>query len=372
MFPLTFAKLDVCHICVISFRATIGYPCSVSPPRRSDSTPLLYQGPGMRFLSPKVIIISGLQIALTGILLVALVRLLDPTKLRQLLHAVDPAWFTLSFVILIIQQMLAAERWRLVGRALLVPPHTFSFYLFWQGLGMLCSMVLPSMIGADLTRTYALSRRAPIGMVLRIVLIDRALGLLALASLVVIALLVLPLFFIAHPLLLVPVAIAVCGVVIYLVLTRWLSAIKGTSKLTLASRQLGSDLRRTVEGDGSSRVILTSLSIHVLSVLAFFSLGIAIGMPDVDLIHYLAIVSCGLLVTIIPISVGGWGIRESALVIGFGLLSVEPERAFALSATFGLLAMLSAGVASLVGLQFFVQKPIDDLAEVPSSNLERF
>ena len=95
----------------------------------------------MRFLSPKVIVISGLQIALTAILLVALVRLLDPTKLRQLLHAVDPAWLTLSFVILIIQQIIAAERWRLVGRALMVPPHTFSFYLFWQGLGMLCSMV---------------------------------------------------------------------------------------------------------------------------------------------------------------------------------------------------------------------------------------
>jgi hypothetical protein len=106
----------------------------------------------MRFLSPKVIIVSVLQIALTAILLVALVRLLDPTRLRQLLHAVDPAWFTLSFVILIIQQVVAAERWRLVGRTLSVPPHTFSFYLFWQGVGMLCSMLLPSIIGADLTR----------------------------------------------------------------------------------------------------------------------------------------------------------------------------------------------------------------------------
>ena len=318
----------------------------------------------MRFLTPKVIIISGLQIALTGILLVALVRLLDPTKLQQLLHAVDPAWFTLSFVILIIQQMLAAERWRLVGRALLVPLHTFSFYLFWQGLGTLCSMVLPSMIGADLTRTYALSRRTPIGIVVRIVLIDRALGLLALASLVVIALVIMPLFFIAHPLLLVPVAIAVSGAFVYLALTRWLPAIKGVGKLVSAGRQLGSDLRRTVEGRGNSRVILISLSIHVLSVFAFFALGRALGVAGIDPAHYLAIVSCGMLVTVIPISVGGWGIRESALVIGFGLLSVEPERAFVLSATFGLLVVFSAGVTTLLGLPYLVQKPIDDLAEV--------
>jgi uncharacterized protein (TIRG00374 family) len=319
----------------------------------------------MRPLSPKVIIISSLQIALTVILLVALVRLLDPTKLRQLLHAVDPAWFTLSFVILIIQQMIAAERWRLVARALMVPPHTFSFYLFWQGLGMLCSMVLPSIIGADLTRGYALSKRTAIGTVLRTVLIDRALGLLSLASLVVIALMVLPLFFIANPLLLLPASIAIAGGVIYAVLTRLLPTIKGTNKMILASRQLGNDLRHTVEGDGSSRVVLISLSIHVLSVLAFFSLGHALGIVGVDPAHYLAIVSCGLLATVIPISVGGWGIRESALVIGFGLLSIEPERAFALSATFGLLAVLSAGVAALLGLPLFVQKPIDDLAEMP-------
>ena len=319
----------------------------------------------MRSLSLKVLVISSLQIVLTFVLLVALMRLLDLTKLRQLLQAADPVWLTTGFAIVVIQQILAAERWRLVGQSLSVPPHTFLFYLFWQGLGMLCSMVLPSMIGADLTRTYALSRRAPIGIVLRIVLIDRALGLLALASLVVIALVIIPLFFFAHPLLLVPVAIAISGAFTYLALTRWLPVIKGTGKLVSTSRQFGSVLRRTVESRGSSRALLISLLIHVLSVSAFIALGRAVGIAGIDPAHYLAIVSCGLLVTVIPISVGGWGIRESALVIGFGLLSVEPERAFALSATFGLLAMFSAGIAALLGLPHLVQKPIDDLAEVP-------
>jgi len=306
-----------------------------------------------------------LQIALTVILLVALVRLLDPSKLRHFIQTANPVWLVAGFAILFVQQVLAAERWRLVASGLSVPPHTFSFYLFWQGLGMLCSMVLPSMIGADLTRTYALSRRTPIGRVVRIVLIDRALGLLALASLVVIALAIIPLFFFANPLLLVPVAIAISGAFTYVALTRWSPVIKGAGKLASAIRQFGSDLKRAVEGRGSSRVILISLSIHVLSVSAFIALGRTIGIAGIDPAHYLAIVSCGLLLTVIPISVGGWGIRESAMVIGFGLLSVEPGRAFALSATFGLLAMFSAGVAALLGLPYLLQKPIDDLAEVP-------
>ena len=314
----------------------------------------------MRFLSPKVLIISVIQIALTVVLLVALARLLDPAKLRQLLQAANPVWLTVGFIILTAQQIISAERWRLVVVALSAPQYRMWFYLFWQGLSMLCSMVLPSIIGADLVRTYALSGRTPIGTVVRIVLIDRALGLLALATLVMVSVLVLPGFFSAQPLLLLSVAIAVCGPATYLVLTRLVPRLRGTQRLVLAARELGLDLRRTVEGKGSARVILISLSLHLLSVFAFLALGNAIGMPEVDFVHYLAIVSCALLVTIIPISIGGWGIRESALVIGFGLVSVEPERAFTLSATFGLLVMLSSAVVALLGTPTFFQKPIED------------
>jgi hypothetical protein len=314
----------------------------------------------MRFLSPKVLIISAIQIALTVVLLVALARVLDPAKLRQLLQAANPVWLTVGFIILTAQQIISAERWRLVVVALSAPQYRMWFYLFWQGLSMLCAMVLPSIIGADLVRTYALSGCTPIGTVVRIVLIDRALGLLALATLVMVSVLVLPGFFSAQPLLLLSVAIAVCGPATYLVLTRLVPRLRGTQRLVLAARELGLDLKRTVEGKGSTRVILISLSLHLLSVFAFLALGNAIGMPEVDFVHYLAIVSCALLVTIIPISIGGWGIRESALVIGFGLVSVDPERAFTLSATFGLLVMLSSAVVALLGTPTFFQKPIED------------
>ena len=317
----------------------------------------------MRFLSPKVLVISVIQFALTVVLLVALTRVLDPAKLRQLLQAANPVWLTVGFVILTAQQIISAERWRLVAVALSAPKYSMWFYLFWQGLSMLCSMVLPSIIGADLVRTYALSGRTPIGTVVRIVLIDRALGLLALATLVIVSVLVLPGFFKAQPLLLLSVAIAVCGPATYLILTRLVPRLRGTQRLVLAARELGLDLKRTVEGKGSTRVILISLSLHLLSVFAFLALGNAIGMPEVDFVHYLAIVSCALLVTIIPISIGGWGIRESALVIGFGLVSVEPERAFTLSATFGLLVMLSSATVALLGIPTFFQKPIEDLVD---------
>ena len=90
----------------------------------------------MRFLSPKVLIISVIQIALTVVLLVALARLLDPAKLRQLLQAANPVWLTVGIVILTAQQIISAERWRLVAVALSAPQYRMWFYLFWQGLSM--------------------------------------------------------------------------------------------------------------------------------------------------------------------------------------------------------------------------------------------
>ena len=109
-----------------------------------------------RLLSPKSIALAIVQIALSAALLVAIARLLNPAELERLFRDVSPFWLAIAFVILVAQQLMTAERWRLVATVLSVPPHTFSFYIFWQGIGSLCSMILPSIIGADLVRTYAL------------------------------------------------------------------------------------------------------------------------------------------------------------------------------------------------------------------------
>jgi hypothetical protein len=113
------------------------------------------QSHGKRLLSPKSIAIAIVQIAISAALLIAIVKLLNPAELKRLFSNASPFWLAIAFAILVAQQVLTAERWRLVSSRLSVPPHTFSFYMFWQGIGSLCSMVLPSIIGAGLARTYA-------------------------------------------------------------------------------------------------------------------------------------------------------------------------------------------------------------------------
>jgi uncharacterized membrane protein YbhN (UPF0104 family) len=312
-----------------------------------------------RLPSTKAALFAVFQIAASIVLLGAIARLLNPAELERLFRDATMPWLALAFAVLVLQQILTAERWRLVSSALSTPPHAFFFFLFWQGVGSLCSMVLPSVIGADLVRTYALSRRTAIGTVIRVVIVDRALGLLALAALVVIGFATAPAFFVANSLMLVPLLIALAGAATYVILTRALPQWKTTNPIIASGHILGLDLRQAVEGNMRAWCITASLTIHVLSVAAFVALGKALRIDGIDPLDYLRIVPGALLITIIPFSIGGWGLRESAVIIGFGLLGMNAERAFALSVMFGVLSMISAVVPLLFGTRWFFESPAD-------------
>ena len=60
------------------------------------------------------------------------------------------------------------------------------------------------------------------------------------------------------------------------------------------------------------------------------------------------IVPPALLISAFPISLGGWGIREGAIVMGFVLLGKDPRIPLLLSLLFGVLTVGAAVVGSLV------------------------
>jgi uncharacterized membrane protein YbhN (UPF0104 family) len=70
------------------------------------------------------------------------------------------------------------------------------------------------------------------------------------------------------------------------------------------------------------------------------ALGARLGFVDA-----LLLVPPVLLVSAIPVSVAGWGLREGAMVVALGFLGVEPAAAFAISILFG----LAVAVTSLPG-----------------------
>jgi hypothetical protein len=85
-------------------------------------------------------------------------------------------------------------------------------------------------------------------------------------------------------------------------------------------------------------------------MLGFFATGWTLGLRY-DLMTYFAIVPPALVLTIIPVSIAGWGVREGALVGLFSLIGANKTAVLMMSLLYGLTLI----VVSLPGLVTFLK-----------------
>jgi glycosyltransferase 2 family protein len=94
-----------------------------------------------------------------------------------------------------------------------------------------------------------------------------------------------------------------------------------------------------------------ALPIILLSVLSFIGFAIIVFyiahamQLDITLRDCVLLVPPVILITVVPVSIAGWGVREGAMVVAFGFINVPAGPAFAVSVVFG----LTLAAASLPG-----------------------
>ena len=87
---------------------------------------------------------------------------------------------------------------------------------------------------------------------------------------------------------------------------------------------------------------LFSIVAQVFFVLGVYVLSFGIEMEgSIHSITFLALLPVLALVSSLPISFGGWGLREGAFVYGLGLIGYSMEGAFLLSVQVGVVTMLA-------------------------------
>lgn len=99
----------------------------------------------------------------------------------------------------------------------------------------------------------------------------------------------------------------------------------------------------------SPRQALLLITISALVVLLGFAgmAALVFGMGlSIDLVFFVSVMPAIALISALPISVGGWGVREGAMVAGMSIFSVPADTAIALSISYGLGGLL---VALLLG-----------------------
>ncbi len=292
----------------------------------------------------------AVKLGITALLLFLIIRHVDPARTWQAVSQVTPASILLAMLLQLASNVVATYRWSLI-MARIGFRHPFLFYLRSFFKGTFFNQGLPTSIGGDGIRILDCSReKGTAEDAFYGVFIDRIVGLAGLLLLNICALLLnrhlLPAS-VYYPLLLILVALF-SGLVLLFFLRRF--------RFITTSRILGylgrlSERYFQVYSTVGSIGLQTGLSVltHLLAMTAYYVLGVAIGL-DYPLQVYLALVPPVILLTILPVSLAGWGIREGAMVGFFLLVGADRSRVLSFSILYGLLAL----VCSLPGLVIYL------------------
>jgi uncharacterized protein (TIRG00374 family) len=255
-------------------------------------------------------------------------------------------------LILALQTVLAAFRWSLILRHQRVNLG-FVAVLRITLIGVFFNQLLPSSIGGDAIRAWCIYRNGyRRGTSIIAVVTDRFFGM---AGLVILGIMTFPM---------------IGRVEASRETTLVIGAIIGAAATALVVAcwldKLPSLLRRSkiVQGLGAFSVAARGLTRSLCSVLPVITLSVAIqGLTalaivltiggieaSVDLLACAAIIPTIVIVSMLPVSIAGWGVREGVMVFGMGLVGVPSETALIASMIFGLALALIGLVGGLVWL----------------------
>lgn len=285
------------------------------------------------------------KILISAVLLYFALRGVDLAAAASRLNQIAPGWLILAVVVALLQISFGAVRWRIIAAHCDAPlglPQALRYSL----VGAFFNQALPSSIGGDAVRLWLLARSAGWRAATYSVLVDRGVGLIALSVVILVALpwsrSLIPSEAGRTALLLLDVA-AFLGGATFLLLGRldlpWLRHWWPTRHLHAIARIAWRALF-----DRRSGPILAplSLSIHLLAVLIAFCLARAIAAPLTFTQAFLLIPPV-MLVTMLPVSIAGWGLREAAMVAAFGYAGLSEADGLLVSLLFGV-TMVIVGV----------------------------
>jgi uncharacterized membrane protein YbhN (UPF0104 family) len=299
----------------------------------------------------KKIALIVLKLAISASLLYFATRNLNFGAVAARFSRVDPVWLLLALAIALLQNVLIALRWHQVIRicgAAVASMKAVRFNL----IGSFFSQVLPATVGGDAARIVLLARQgAGWWKATCSVLLDRFVGLLVLALLVTAAL---PWSFqlIGNPVgrlgLLVIGLGSIAGSVFFLALAYvpMLRQWKWTRKLadlsSLASQCL-------FAGRASIFIMASSALSHVMLAAITWCAGKSVSAHLEFGQAFLLSLPVNLISTA-PISIAGWGVRESVMVLAFSYAGLSEGDAFIVSILVGLVTLATGLLGGIVWL----------------------
>lgn len=286
---------------------------------------------------------TPIKAAITIIIIWLVLSHVEFAPVASRLSRLGPLSIMIAILPFIVQLVLGAERWRVVcGRLGIALRYISSLQIVT--IGTFFNQTLPSAVGGDAMRVWLLLRDGTsFGKAVNSVLCDRVLALVVLIGL---STATLPLFYQyvananARYGIAAFVAIGIAAFAVFLIFGTQIARLLRRWKLSSPFGELAHDFHRLFTAPAVTvSLVIWSLSIHLLTIVAAWVIARGLSI-DANFLDCLIMIPPIMLVTMLPISIAGWGLREGAMVVGFGLVGVHPSDALAISICFGLASII--------------------------------
>jgi uncharacterized membrane protein YbhN (UPF0104 family) len=296
-------------------------------------------------------------------LLTLLLSRLDVRQFSEILVSADLFYLGVAIGAYFLGKIMTSARWAVVARPLGFrnPLNEFAAFYF---LGMFVNLFAPSSLGGDAARVFYLFKERPkteagggeqvsISRAVLSAVVDRAIGLAVLIWIGAVALLAFPAYASAVPrtarALILIVALGLCLAWLLLPFAgRLLRLLKPTAWMADLQQSLDS---YTANPWLSFQAVLLSVIIHCIQVWVQILIGRAIGL-DIPWSYSFIFFPMVDILSMLPVSVSGLGLREGGYFFFLGKLGMDPEKAVACGTLWFLVVLVNGLVGGAVFLIF--------------------
>ena len=298
----------------------------------------------------RILILSARILVSLALLYLAL-RGINFAAIQSRLSQINVGWIALAVLITIGQIFIGALRWREIS-ALCQAPLTDLQAFRYNMIGAFFNQTLPSSIGGDAVRLWLVTRTgAGWRAATYSILTDRAIGLIALA-LIIVASLPWSYGMIANShgrLALVVVDFAALSggmgfLLLGLLPWKWLKTwwpTKHVHACSVIANKVIFDRR------SGPKIAALSLLVHVLAVVIAWCAVRSISAPA-DFEQVFMLIPPIMLITMMPISIAGWGVREATMMVAFGYAGLAQTDGTVVSILFGAVYFIVGAAGGLV------------------------
>lgn len=285
----------------------------------------------------------AIKVTVTLVTFYIVARAVSPAQLMRVLAGAELGWFVLAAALFLLAQAVSAQRHLFVIRRLggRITPWRAQEVHF---IGLWFNQVFPTSLGGDIVKAAMLTTCLGTGLAIRSVLLDRLSGLIVILLSI---LLLLPWYgqlfrsgWVAFGL-----GVGASGALALILIAPGLRIFaRGRLGRLPGARHvmnLLDDIWQFRRRPALLEQLATSGIVHCNGVLAYALIGKGLHV-EAEWLTYFLLTPLLFLITLVPVSLAGWGVRELGAVWLFGIGGVAQESALLISILFGVLLLVAA------------------------------